>query len=179
MITDEQALFFYRHPSAKRFVMETNKYFWDNKKSRFDNLVLWIEHIAKTGNDEECFIKNLTAKHVIDTDSGEIDLDEYAVNNKITYPDDIEYIEDKNLIWEVMHYGSYTDNTTHCCLIYRSPMGLKHTFLNRYNPSIVIYTELVGILKGNHEKVKYLKEPKNICGRLYREVSKDDIFIKL
>ena len=75
MITDEQALFFYRHPIAKRFVMETNKYFWDNKKSRFDNLALWIEHITKTGNDEEHFIKNLTAKHIIDTDSGEIDLD--------------------------------------------------------------------------------------------------------
>jgi hypothetical protein len=179
MITDEQALFFYRHPSAKRFVMETNQYFWDNKKTRFDNLAFWIKHIAKTGNDEKKFIKILTAKHVLETDSREIDLDEYATNSKITYPEDIEYIEDHNLIWEVKNYGSYTDKSNHCCLIYRSPMGLKHTFLNRYAPSKVIYTELVGILEGNREKVKYLKETKNICGRLYREVYKDDIFIKL
>ena len=179
MITDEQALYFYRHPSAKRFVMSLDKYFWDNRKSREDNLIAWIKKISKTAQDGKKFIKLLSEPHILNTDTEPVDLDDYA-RNGTPYPEDIAYIENNNLVWEVMTAGTCDGIRTHCCLIYNTPHGLRHKIFHRYGGNCkIVYTELVGILEGDHEKVTYLKTPENIFGRLYRESKSGDVFIKM
>ena len=159
IISNDTALNYYWHPSAKRIAESIKPGIWHDKDMRFNNCCRILKYVMVTGQTDE-FMEKLKGPHTINIDGCDICIDEMA------YPimEDLQYIEDNNLMKDALYYYNINNRLRRTLIYLNEKNEIKHVRLDSSdnfgnNNEVIVYKKIYGVIEvSGPEYVKYITE---------------------
>ena len=150
VLTDEEVLMFYNHPSYQN-IMKWFPYEYHYDLSKEQNVLNCLKMIMITGHQNE-FREKLKEEHIINTSDGQIDLNKIAKEEDSKLNEVLQYIEDYDLVNKIKSEFNYKTPIDYKFIVYRNKNNeLRYDDLNtstEYAPHTIFYREICAIIKG-------------------------------